>query len=57
MTKPSMICEVCQEPLAPGEEALLPEGERKVHIPPEQARVNLFKHKDPAACKPQKGHG
>ena len=50
MTKPSVICEVCQEPLTPGEEV-----EMKLEGPPEQARVGLFKHKDPAACKPRKG--
>jgi hypothetical protein len=53
MSKLTMICEVCQEPLAPGEEVVLSEEEKKAQMEPGKARVGLFKHKDPAGCKPK----
>ena len=55
MKKPSgMICEVCQEPIASGEEVVLSEEDMKVHLEPGKARVGLLKHRDPGACKKPK---
>ena len=57
MAKTPMICEVCQEPLAPGDEAVLPQEEMKLHVEPGKARVGLLRHKDPATCKEPKKAG
>ena len=56
MKKPSgLICEVCQEPIAPGQEVILSQEEMKVRVVPEKFGEGLFKHRDPAHCAPPKG--
>lgn len=52
MTKPSgLICEVCQEPIAAGQEVILSQKEMKVREAPEKVGLGLFKQRDPAHCK------
>lgn len=50
MPKSPMICEVCQEPIAPGAEAELSQEELKLHAESGKSGSGLFKHKDANDC-------